>query len=139
MRVVTTPSAFPTLSRGCDGATGVLSEVGMPPKRSVLRSNSVVGVAIAEGLSRWLPAWLELLPMPQIVPAVSAAGPVDGGAAAGAHPPSAQPRTINAAIRRTTSVSAPAEHGQASLSANFSYKIAASAACEVRCTWSESP
>jgi len=46
-----TPIAFPTLSRGRDGATRVLPEAGMPPKRSGVRCNSVVGVAVAEGFA----------------------------------------------------------------------------------------
>ena len=49
-RIVVTPIAFPTLNRGRDGATGVLSEVGIPPKRSGARCESD-GVAMAEGLA----------------------------------------------------------------------------------------
>ena len=47
-RVVVTPSALPMLNRGRDGATGVLFEAGIPPKRSGVRCNSS-GVAAAEG------------------------------------------------------------------------------------------
>ena len=131
-RIVVTPIAFPTLNRGRDGATGVLSEVGIPPKRSGARCESD-GVAMAEGLAAaagWPPeaassgaGAASAACTDGAAGAVSAGGNCAGGgasgggvcadAAAAAHPQSAQHKTIMSASRRTRSVSAPAKRGQA--------------------------
>jgi hypothetical protein len=113
-RVVITPIAFPTLNRGREDATGVLSEAGMPLKRSGVRWNSVVGVAVAEGFAGSA-GW------PPMAASSGDDGARDGGVCADAtvtHPMSAQHKIAQRKImvstnRRTTSVSALAGRGQA--------------------------
>jgi hypothetical protein len=122
-RVVITPIAFPMLNRGRVGATGVLSEAGIPPKRSGVRCNSV-GVAVAEGFagSAGWPAIVASSGGGCSVVAEAADGSVasggasDGGVcadAAVAHLQTAQHKMMMFTSRRTTSVSAPTNRGQA--------------------------